>query len=126
MRVIVGSILMVESLKDASVLIIGGTSGIGLATATLAQSEGAQVTVVGRDKDRLAAALDTLGGSATGTTVDVADEAGVRELFDGIDHVDHVVNLAGTHANGTIAELSTDVLAGPVDNRFWGPVHVFK
>jgi NAD(P)-dependent dehydrogenase (short-subunit alcohol dehydrogenase family) len=126
MAVIVGSSTMPESLKDASVLVIGGTSGIGLATAALAQGEGARVTVVGRDKDRLASALDTLGAGAAGATFDVADEDAVREFFDSVDHVDHVVTLAGTHANGTIAELPTDVLAGPVDNRFWGPVHVFK
>jgi NAD(P)-dependent dehydrogenase (short-subunit alcohol dehydrogenase family) len=126
MALIVGSLAMPESLKDAAVLVIGGTSGIGLATATLAQTEGARVTVVGRDKDRLAAALDTLGGNATGAALDVADESAVRDLFAGLDHVDHVVNLAGTHVNGLIAEVPTEQLAEPVNNRFWGPLHIFK
>ncbi len=112
------------SLQGASVLIIGGSSGIGLATAKLAVSKGANVTIVGRDKDRLAAAMDEVG--CDGRSVDVADEAGVRELFDSFDHIDHVVNLAGTHVNGMVAALDTSEMSGPVDNRFWGPVYVFK
>lgn len=112
------------TLEDASVLIIGGSSGIGLATAKLAKANGASVTIVGRDKDRLAAAMEEVG--CDGRSVDVADESGVRELFESLDHVDHVVNLAGTHVNGAVADLPTDEMSVPVNNRFWGPVHVFK
>jgi NAD(P)-dependent dehydrogenase (short-subunit alcohol dehydrogenase family) len=112
------------SLQDASVVIIGGSSGIGFATARLAASQGARVTIVGRDTDRLAAAMDELG--VAGVSADVADEGGVRDLFDSFDHVDHVVNLAGTHVNGAVADLATTEMSGPVDNRFWGPIYVFK
>lgn len=34
--------------------------------------------------------------------------------------------LAGTHVSGTLAELDTEALRGPVDNRFWGPLFVGK
>lgn len=117
---------MRESLQDKSVVVIGGSSGIGLATAHAAVHAGAHVTIVGRDKDRLGAALDQLGAAASGVSVDVADEAGVRDLFAGLEAVDHIVNLAGTHVNGAIADLDTSEMAVPVGNRFWGPVHVFK
>ena len=113
-------------LENQTVVIVGGSSGIGLATADLAQKEGANVTIVGRDKDRLADALKQLGGDAQGVAADVADEGGVRDLFGGFDHIDHVVNLAGTHVNGAVADLPTDEMSVPVGNRFWGPVHVFK
>ena len=72
---------MPRGLEDAEVVVIGGTSGIGLATATMAQDAGARVTVVGRDEARLAAALDQLGGAARGRALDVADERAVGELF---------------------------------------------
>ena len=42
-----------SKLGNAEVVVIGGTSGIGLATATMVQEAGARVTVVGRDQGRL-------------------------------------------------------------------------
>jgi NAD(P)-dependent dehydrogenase (short-subunit alcohol dehydrogenase family) len=114
------------SLAGASVVVLGGTSGIGLATAALAQEQGAEVTVVGRDPGRLAAALERLGGRAAGATLDVADEAAVQALFAGLDHVDHVAFLAGTHANGEVATTDVAALREPVENRLWGALHVCK
>jgi NAD(P)-dependent dehydrogenase (short-subunit alcohol dehydrogenase family) len=117
---------MSESLKDATVVVIGGSSGIGLATAKLAREAGARPTIVGRDEARLATALETLGDEARGVTLDVADEAAVGDLFDSFDHVDHVASFAGTHVHGRLTDVDTDTLRGPVDNRFWGPLHIGK
>jgi NAD(P)-dependent dehydrogenase (short-subunit alcohol dehydrogenase family) len=117
---------MPSSLQDAVVVVIGGTSGIGLATAAMARDEGARVTVVGRDERRLAAALDELGDSATGAALDVADEGAVRELFGSFDHLDHVVMLAGTHASGEVVDVDTSTLREPVENRLWGALYVCK
>jgi NAD(P)-dependent dehydrogenase (short-subunit alcohol dehydrogenase family) len=117
---------MSTSMKDASVVVIGGSSGIGLATARLACDAGADVTIAGRDKDRLATALEALDGRARGVSVDVADELAVRDLFASFDHVDHVATLAGTHVSGMIVDVETEALRGPVDNRFWGPIHICK
>jgi len=113
-------------MKDASVVVIGGSSGIGLATARLASTAGAHVTIAGRDKNRLAAALEWLDGNARGVSLDVADELAVRDLFDSFDHVDHVATLAGTHVTGALVEVDTEALRGPVDNRFWGPLYICK
>lgn len=107
-------------------MIIGGSSGIGLATAQLAAAAGANVTIAGRDHQRLDDALATLGARARGVALDVADERAVQDLFASFDHVDHVATLAGSHVHGAIAEVDTAALSGPVDNRFWGPVYVCK
>jgi len=117
---------MALSLEGASVVLIGGSSGIGLATAEQASAAGAIVTIAGRDKDRLAAARDQIGGDTQTAVVDIADEGAVRDLFASIDHVDHVATLAGTHVAGNIADIETDALRGPVDNRFWGPLFLCK
>ena len=58
--------------------------------------------------------------------LDVADEGAVTALFDSLGSVDHVVNLAGTHVAGTLADLDTSAMRGPVDNRFWGAIFVCK
>lgn len=117
---------MPASLQDASVVVIGGSSGIGLATAKLASQAGARVTIAGRDEDRLATACADIGGDVRGLVVDVADERAVADLFGSLDAVDHVATLAGTHVAGTIAETDTATLQGPVANRFWGPLHICK
>jgi len=117
---------MAKTMQDLSVVVIGGSSGIGLATAKLASEAGANVTIAGRDKGRLAAALESLPDHAKGVTLDVADEGAVRGLFDSFDHVDHVATLAGSHVAGLLAEVDSDALRGPVDNRFWGPLFICK
>jgi NAD(P)-dependent dehydrogenase (short-subunit alcohol dehydrogenase family) len=117
---------MATSLQGASVVLIGGSSGIGLATAKQACAAGAVVTIAGRDKDRLASAREQIAGDTQTAVVDIADEGAVRDLFASIDHVDHVATLAGTHVAGNIADVETDALRGPVDNRFWGPLFLCK
>jgi NAD(P)-dependent dehydrogenase (short-subunit alcohol dehydrogenase family) len=117
---------MAGSLQDATVVVIGGSSGIGLATARQALDAGALVTIVGRDEDRLAAARTELGGDVAGAALDVADETAVRDLFASFDHVDHAATLAGSFANGPIVAAEMGDLRGPVDSRFWGPIHLCK
>jgi NAD(P)-dependent dehydrogenase (short-subunit alcohol dehydrogenase family) len=117
---------MPPTIENAEVVVIGGTSGIGLATAAMAQAAGARVTVVGRDETRLADALRQLGGGARGMALDVADEAAVQALFGSFDHVDHVAMLAGTRADGEIAQLDTATAKEPVENRLLGSLYVCK
>jgi len=117
---------MSMSFEDAEVVVIGGTSGIGLATASMAQEAGARVTVAGRDKNRLAGALEQLGGRARGVALDVADEQAVTELFASIDHVDHVAMLAGTRADGEVATIDMSTITGPVDSRLWGALYTCR
>jgi NAD(P)-dependent dehydrogenase (short-subunit alcohol dehydrogenase family) len=113
-------------LNDNQVVVIGGTSGIGLATARMAQEAGAHVTIVGRDKDRLAGALEQLGGTARGVAFDVADETAVQDLFASLDHVDHVALLAGSRVDGEIATLDTAMIQTPINDRLWGALYVCK
>jgi NAD(P)-dependent dehydrogenase (short-subunit alcohol dehydrogenase family) len=81
-------------LSGKRVVILGGTSGIGLAIAAAAQREGAAVVVV-EPQERLDRALAALPSGAEGQVVDVADEAQVRALFERIGAFDHLVFTAG-------------------------------
>src|SRR6202158_4561211 len=83
------------SLAHSTVVILGGSSGIGLATAKAAKAEGARVVVTGRSADRLKSAQALLGAEARTVALDVADEAGTRALFEELDRVDHVFITAG-------------------------------
>jgi NAD(P)-dependent dehydrogenase (short-subunit alcohol dehydrogenase family) len=114
------------NMENAEIVVIGGTSGIGLATAAMAQEARARITVVGRDEARLASALRHIGDNARGVALDVADEAAVEALFGSFDHVDHVVTLAGTRADGEIATIDTTTAREPFDNRLWGALYVCR
>ncbi len=78
----------VTSLKGRRVVITGGTTGIGRATAILLASEGARVFVCGRDPQHLQDALGAIGeaaregGEGHGITIDLADPDAVTRLFD--------------------------------------------
>jgi len=85
------------NLKNATALITGGTSGIGLSIAkTLAQA-GTRVAITGRDQKRLDEAARDFGALAI--QADVADNADVqrtyREVFKAFGHLDVLVNNAG-------------------------------
>ena len=87
-------------LDGKRVVIIGGSSGIGLETARLALGEGAFVTFAGRSEGRLqgaAASLDADGnpGRLRTVVVDIGDESSVQALFAGEMRVDHVFLPAG-------------------------------
>ena len=59
------------------VVIVGGSSGIGLASASTLSHEGYPVIITARTRERMDAALDRIGGTASGRTLDYADAAGI-------------------------------------------------
>jgi NAD(P)-dependent dehydrogenase (short-subunit alcohol dehydrogenase family) len=82
-------------LKGAHVVLLGGTSGIGFATATAAAARGAEVTVVSSKPASVERALAALPDTARGEVVDLSDPARIQALFDGIGELDHLVYTAG-------------------------------
>lgn len=87
-------------------LIVGGSTGMGKATAALLANQGRTVIVVGRDAEKLAKAKSDIEADAPGTVealvADITDAAGVDGLVATIDaedrHIDRLVNAAGTFA----------------------------
>ncbi len=113
------------TLHGAQVVVVGGSSGIGLAAAKAARQAGAHLTIAGRSQDKLDAAQKELGDARV-VAADIASETAVNGVFDGLDHVDHVVISAGTIRNGSIVENDLDTLRHIVDERIWGLVHVVR
>ncbi|MEU4601679.1 SDR family oxidoreductase [Kribbella sp. NPDC023972] len=83
------------TLQDQRVVVLGGTSGIGLATAQLAAAEGATVIVASSNPESVKRVLETLPPSATGDAVDLTDAGAVKAFFDGLEPFDHLVFTAG-------------------------------
>lgn len=78
-------------LRNKHVVVIGGTSGIGLAIARSAIDEGATTTIGGSSRARLDAALAMLGGRVIGRSIDLADVESMERFCRDLDRVDHLV-----------------------------------
>lgn len=112
-------------LKDRHVVIVGGSSGIGLAMAHLAKAEGATVTITGRSKDKLHKAANEVGEVKT-AIVDVANEMDLKQAFAACDRIDHLVVLGASLASGTIRDASLEELGRPITERIWGAIHAIR
>ena len=114
------------SLADKTVVILGGSSGIGLATAKAAKAEGARVTVTGRSLEKLRAAHTEIGSGVRAVAVDVTDEAGMRKLFAEMERVDHVFITAGTIIFDPKLGPDAAELRPALEMRFWGAFNAAK
>src|SRR5271170_1842543 len=118
---------MIMSLTGKRVVILGGTSGIGLATAQAAQREGAAVVVASSRKPRVESALSALQGKAQGEVADLADETQVRALFERLGDFDHLVFCAGETLHlETLDRMEIDAARGFMNLRFWGALMAVK
>ena len=98
-------------------VIIGGTSGIGLATARHLKDLGLDVTVAGRDKARLDAAAAAVDGVQT-LALDARNAAELPAALAGVGRVDHLVlALGGNRGMGPIASLSLDDARAPFEDK---------
>lgn len=117
---------MHASLRDANVVIIGGTSGMGLGVARAAASAGARVFAAGRSEEHARAAREALGETATIRTLNMGNEDAVRSFFGTLTAVDHLVVTAGDLGFGKVLETSVDKIKGLFDDRFWGTYNVVR
>jgi NAD(P)-dependent dehydrogenase (short-subunit alcohol dehydrogenase family) len=113
-------------LKDKTVVILGGSSGIGLATAQAALAEGAKLIITGRSRERLEAARVKLQADVRTVALDVTDEAGTRALFGSFTKVDHVFITAGMVTFDPKLAPASDAMRPALDQRFWGALYAAK
>jgi NAD(P)-dependent dehydrogenase (short-subunit alcohol dehydrogenase family) len=113
--------------ESQRIVILGGTSGIGLATAERAAAEGATVIVASSRTDRIDTALERLPSSAEGYTVDVRREQEVRDLFSRLGSFDHLAFTTGEALQiGAIADTDLDGARRAFDVRVWGAYAAVK
>jgi len=114
------------TLSNQNIVIIGGSSGIGLATAKAAVAEGARTVITGRSKDRLDSAVAEIGNGASPVVLDAADEEGTRKMFEQLPRVYHVfVNAGGVTPDAKLAA-PTSTIRTAMEIRFWGAVFAAK
>jgi NAD(P)-dependent dehydrogenase (short-subunit alcohol dehydrogenase family) len=118
------------NLQDAKVLIAGGSSGMGLATARRCLEAGAAVTIAGRSAERLEAARINLGAppALQVVEVDIGEEAQVVSLFARTGSLDHIVSTAADirGAYQLLPELELADAQRVVRSKFFGPLLLAK
>lgn len=116
---------MANALAGKAVVIFGGSTGLGLATAQLAHAEAAVVTVVGRDKARLEAAQRSMPGSQW-RTADVRDEAAVGAALSTLPQIDHVFVSVGLAGGANVLTSDMTALRQPFEERVFGTFTILR
>src|SRR4051812_36771956 len=103
-------------------LILGGTSGVGLATARQLHAPGTKVHVGGRNTRRLDE-VATTDPTLSGHRVDANDAKAVQALASQIGPIDYLITtVGGSDGSGPIADLDLTMLRRAFDAKFWGHI----
>jgi NAD(P)-dependent dehydrogenase (short-subunit alcohol dehydrogenase family) len=113
-------------LLGQTVVVIGGSAGIGFETARRTRAEGADVIITGRDPDRLDRAASELGALQS-VAFDATDLNALTAFFDGLPTpTDHVLVTAGRPYYGLLADMDVDAARRSLDEHLWLPINVAR
>lgn len=112
---------MTSSLSGKTIIVIGGSSGIGAAVAQAALARGAHVIVAGR---RLAPGSDS---GLRSEPVDVTDSASLKQLFETVGRFDHLVYTSGPSVRAKpLIETDLDEARDNFDVKLWGALRAIQ
>lgn len=112
------------TLAGKKVVVIGGSSGIGLSTAELAKKQGAEIILAARNAVKLDTAAARLNAMAIPT--DVTSDESVADLFRRTGPVDHVVLTAAQLRTGPFKTVAMDDVRATMEGKFWGAWRVAR
>ncbi|MFJ8826296.1 SDR family oxidoreductase [Streptomyces sp. NPDC102467] len=108
-------------------VVMGGSSGIGEATAALFAQGGAEVTITGRDRAKLDEAAARIGGKTSTYRMDATDQADIDAFFATTAPIDHlVIAVSGAAGSGPFAGLDLAELAHGFDAKFWPQLRILQ
>ncbi|WP_348620991.1 SDR family oxidoreductase [Paenibacillus polymyxa] len=113
-------------MQNKKIVIIGGSSGIGLETAKQVISLGAEVVIASRSEDKLHKAKEMLGPRAAIYVLDTSDEQQVKSFFEKVGSYDHLIVSAAETSGGSFLQLETDQARKLFENKFWGQYYAAK
>jgi len=106
--------------ENQTAVVVGGSSGIGLATVRRLASKGWRVIAIGRDQSKLAGAIDGLGERVSGEAIDAGDRAALDRFFSTLEGLDHLVLTASSgEGGGEFKTLDLMSLRRGFEAKFW-------
>jgi len=112
--------------ENKKIVIAGGSTGVGFATARLLHEAGAQVIITGRSEDKLQAAKAALPG-ITAVSLDSNNRKELDSFFKAIGNFDHLVlSLSGGKGAGDFASLPLEDLRTGFEGKFWPQLNTFQ
>ncbi|MGA7781843.1 MAG: SDR family oxidoreductase [Paraburkholderia sp.] len=115
------------SLTGKRIVILGGSSGLGFATAKAAAAEGAQVVIASSNAKKVADATERLESRVEGRVVDLFDERGIAAFFDAVGAFDHLVYTAGDALKAAeLKEMTFADAQAAFGIRYWGALLATK
>ena len=110
------------TIKGKHILVIGGSSGIGFATAAGALADGAKVTIASRSEEKLRNARVLLQGAVEARQIDVGDSASVSAFFEASPTYDHIVISGAAFKFGTVRDQDMEDACAAMNVKFWGRI----
>lgn len=112
------------NIKGSTILITGGSRGIGAATAEILAANGAHVAITSRDHEEGQALANELGGIAIQADVSKQTDVDhtIQTFFQHYNRLDVLMNNAGTVARGAIGEVSMEEMEAVYRTNVFGPV----
>jgi NAD(P)-dependent dehydrogenase (short-subunit alcohol dehydrogenase family) len=111
---------MATNLTGKRIVVIGGSSGIGLAIARMAACEGASVVIASRSSSKLERAAGEIPAKVETASVDIRDENSLQKFFGDVGEFDHLTTPAGEVAGGHFLDLDVKEARKAFDSKFWG------
>lgn len=108
------------------ILVAGGSSGIGLASAQMAAQYGAQVTIAARSAERLAKAAAQIGHGAQHAVLDLTDAEAVARFGEAGGIWDHMIVTGSDVKIAPVRDLPLPDARQAFDSKFWGFYHLAR
>ena len=116
-----------NGLENKQVVILGGSSGIGLAVAEQAASQGAKIVIASSNAERVQKAVESIGGNAQGQAVDLSDEKAVEAFFAKLGAFDQLVFTAGDSLHlQDLAATDLNQARRAFELRYWAALAAVK
>lgn len=117
---------MTSSLENKKIVVIGGSSGMGLAVAKAVAAEGAKLIVASRSESKLDRAKAEIGGQTEAYQLDISSEEAVKNFFDKVGDFDALVITAFMALSGAFMEVEPAKARQVFENKFWGSYYTAK